>query len=248
MTKNNVVAIIQARMGSTRFPGKVLKLILGKPMLERMLERVQRAKLIDQVVVATTTNIQDDSITRLTDSLNISSFRGSEPNVLNRFYQAAKKFKATVVVRLTADCPVIDPELIDKTIKLFHRGKYDYVSTRTLTENYPRGMDVEVMTFRSLSSANRYASSAFQREHVTPYIYSKPQKFSLKAVPRSHPHFNTSIRLTVDQPADLKLIRLIFKHFYPANSHFDYTDIFNLFKRHPRLSHINRHVVQASAS
>lgn len=230
--KNKTVAIIQARMGSTRLPGKVLKPILGQPMLARMIERVKRAKTLDQILIATSTKPQDDSICHLADKVNLHYFRGSEVDVLGRFYQAAKKFSADIIVRLTGDCPLIDPAIIDTVVSRFKTSKSDYVSN-VLDRTYPRGMDTEVFSFNALKLAQRLAKSAYDREHVTPFIYTHPRIFHLKNVtaPASlrHPEFH----LTVDEPADLKLITAIFRHLYRKNIRFNLSQIITLLDQKP---------------
>lgn len=226
-----VVAIIQARMGSTRLPGKVLKLILGKPMLERMLERVKQAKLLDTIVVATTINPADDPITQLTDHLGISSFRGSETNVLDRYYQAAKKFKADVIVRLTADCPLIDPKIIDQVVSMRKSYGADYASNRSINKAVPSGMDAEAFIFKALQSAHHQATSSFDREHVTPFIYYHPRQFKLIAVSRSKKKQKQQWHLSVDKPKDLKLVRRIYSRLYHYNPRFKLSDIINLLER-----------------
>ncbi len=239
----NTVAIIQARMGSTRFPGKVLKHILGKPMLERMIERVKRAKLIDQIVVATTTNPQDNSITRLTDSLNISSFRGSATDVLSRYYLAAKKYHADIIVRLTGDCPVIDPVIIDTVVKTYLKDKWDYVSNVHI-RSFPRGMDTEVFSFRALTTAWKQARSAYNREHITPYIYAHSQLFKLKQVIAPPPLSRPDLRLTVDESADLRLVRKIYQAFYSSHPHFTLLDIIAFLDQNPAIKSINQSIKQ----
>jgi spore coat polysaccharide biosynthesis protein SpsF len=226
-----VVAIIQARMGSTRLPGKVLKPILGKPMLERMLERVKQAKLLDTIVVATSAKKADDPITRLTNKLGILSFRGSETDVLDRYYQAAKKFKADVVVRLTADCPLIDPQIIDRVVSILKSRGADYVSNRSINKTVPSGMDVEVVIFQSLQAAHRQATSSFDREHVTPFIYNHPHRFKLVAMPGRAAKLTREWHLSVDTPTDLKLVRHIYSRLYHHNPEFELRDIINLLER-----------------
>lgn len=238
-----VVAIIQARLGSIRLPGKVLKPVLGQPMLARQIERVKRAQTLDQIIVATTTNPADSPITQLTDHLGISSFRGSETDVLDRFYQAAKKFRADIIVRLTGDCPVIDPAVIDMTVTAFHRQPADYVSN-VHRRSFPRGMDVEVVNFKALKLAWRQAKSNYDREHVTAYIYARPKRFKLKTILAPAPLRRPELRLTVDEPADLKLIRQIYHRLYPRKPNFNLQDIITFLDQHPKLTTINQAVTQ----
>ena len=242
----NIVAIIQARMNSTRLPGKVLKKILGKPMLQLGLERVLQAKTIDKIVIATSTKKADYSIIRLARQLSVPSFRGSETDVLSRYYQAAQKYHAGVIVRLTSDCPLIDPSIIDQLVSTFNKGKFDYVSN-VHQRSFPRGMDVEVFSFKALSMTWKKARSAYNREHVTPYMYSHPRQFKIKSViapPQlKHPH----LRLTVDEPADLTLIRKIYQALYPQNPKFNLQDVINFLIAHPKVVTINQPVKQKYA-
>jgi len=226
--------IIQARMGSSRLPGKVLKPILGKPMLERQIERVKRAKLVDQIIIATTTKHKDDPVVKLTKKLNVDSYRGSETDVLDRFYQAANKYHADAVVRLTGDCPLIDPQVIDAVVTAFNQGDYDYASNRTLSFTFPSGMDVEVFTFSVLKKIHKKAQAAYDREHVTPYIYHHPRLFKLKKVEAKNNLQRPDLHLSVDRQEDLKLVRKIYAYLYPKNSQFSFQDILQLFKEKPQ--------------
>lgn len=239
-------AIIQARMGSTRLPGKVLKPVLGQPMLARQIERVKRARTLDQIVVATTTNPLDYQICRLADQLDVLCYRGSETDVLDRFYQAAKKFRADVIVRLTGDCPIIDPAVIDMTVTAFHRKPADYVAN-VHRRSFPRGMDVEVFSFRALETAWKHARSSYNREHVTAYIYARPKVFKFKTILALPQLRRPELRLTVDEPADLKLIRQIYQRLYPQKPNFNLPDIIMLLDQHPQLTTINQAVIQKAS-
>ncbi len=223
-----VVAIIQARMGSTRLPGKVLKPILGKPMLERMLERVKQAKLLDTIVVATSTKKTDYPIVQLTNKLGILSFRGSETDVLDRYYQAAKKFQADIVVRLTADCPLIDPQLIDAVVTVLRNDHLDYASNRVPIPLVPSGFDAEALTFKTLTAIHSLAKSAYDREHVVPYIHTHLDKFKTKTPPLPKKPLHPNLHLSVDTQTDLDKIRKIYTQLYPVNSKFSFADVINL--------------------
>lgn len=211
MTKT--VAIIQARMTSTRLPGKVLADVVGKPLLHWMLDRVTHSLRIDEVWVATTVNGTDDPVAHLCATLNIPVFRGDEQDVLGRFHGAALAAGATVVVRLTADCPLMDGALIDGVIERFAEGGSDYVSN-VLERTYPDGLDVEVFSFAALDAAFRETNLPFQREHVTPYLQTgwHPDtltgNFSITHV--LHEEDLGELRWTVDYPSDLELIRRMF--------------------------------------
>lgn len=238
-----VVAIIQARMTSTRLPGKVLKTVLEKPLLEYQLERVSRSKLIDEIVVATTINKSDDPIIKLCHKLGVLTYRGSEEDVLSRYYEAAKQFNADVIVRLTSDCPLIDPEIIDQVIKLYITQKdvLDYVSN-TLIRTYPRGLDTEVFSFRALQVAYEKARLKSEREHVTAYIYKNPDKFQLKNL--SYVRDLSKHRWTVDTKEDLELIKQILESLYTNNQMFTMKDVLCLLDKNPSLFYINAHIEQ----
>lgn len=236
-------AIIQARMTSTRLPGKVLKKIMDKPLLEYQIERLLNSKLINEIIVATTTNVTDKPIVDLCNKLNIKFFRGSEEDVLSRYYNAAKEFNAEVIVRLTSDCPVIDSEVVDKVIKYYlnNKNEYDYVSN-TLIRTFPRGMDTEVFPFSVLETSFRQAKTKSEREHVTPYIYNDPDIFNLGYV--TYKQNESYHRWTVDTGEDLELIRNIITELYPVNKFFTLEDIIDLFNRYPNWLKINAHIEQ----
>jgi len=203
------VAIIQARMGSTRLPGKVLANIAGMTMLERVIQRTQQASLVDDVVVATTINRIDDPIMRTCIKLGVSCSRGMEDDVLNRYMGAAMLFDANVIVRITADCPFIDPDIIDKVILGRQSSKADYASN-TITRTYPRGLDVEVFTYDALRIAFVKAMKTYERSHVTPYFYEHPELFNIHS--SKYPIGNCSDhRWTVDTEEDLVFAREVYK-------------------------------------
>ncbi len=237
-----LVAIIQARMGSTRLPGKVLKDIHGRTMLARVVRRSMRSALIDKVVVATTRNKVDDVIVTECESLGVSSFRGSEEDVLDRYYEAAKTFSADIVVRITSDCPLIDPEIIDRIVHVFLDRSPDYASN-TIESTYPRGLDVEVFTYGALESAWREASEDFQHVHVTPYIYQHPDRFKILSVTCDENCSN--YRWTVDTKEDLDLIRAIYAKI-DKDDDFSWRDVLELLKIEPNIAEINCHIRQKS--
>lgn len=234
-----IIAIIQARMGSTRLPGKVLEDILGKPLLQHVIERVRQSRLIDDLVVATTRNSKDLSILVLTKKLKIKSYRGSENDVLDRFYHAAKKYSADTVVRITADDPFKDPRIIDRIIKYFltNRNRIDYVSN-TIEYSYPLGLDVEVFTFKALKKTWEEARQAFQREHVTPYMRQNPQLFRLKNIKCRKDI--SQLRWTIDTNKDLEFAREVYKYLYRKKRYFLMSDILNLLNKYPQLRRINQ--------
>lgn len=237
------VIIVQARMSSTRLPGKVLKKVLGKPLLEYQIERLRRVKLADEIVIATTMRDADQPIINFCNDLSVPYFRGSENDVLARYYGAAKQYKASTVVRITSDCPVIDPMVIDKVISYYldHLLEFDYVSN-TLCRTYPRGMDTEVLPMEALSTAFKEAKLRSEREHVTPFIHRHPERFRLANI--AYHKDLSQYRWTVDAPQDLKLIKLIIKTLYPQKPDFTLEDIVNLFFHHPQWMNINKNIEQ----
>jgi spore coat polysaccharide biosynthesis protein SpsF len=238
-----VVLIVQARMGSTRLPAKVLKEVLEKPLLAYQIERLCQVKNAAQVMIATTTNLEDQAIVEFCRQAHVPLYRGSEDDVLDRYYQAAKALDADVVVRISGDCPLIDPAVVDFVINFYisHYPTYDYVSN-TLERTYPRGMDVEVFSFKALEKAVQEACKKEEREHVTPYLYEHPELFNLGSVVRG-PDVS-QYRWTVDTDEDFDLISLILKALYPISPQFNMQDVFNLLKAHPEWSLINAGVQQ----
>lgn len=231
----SVTAILQARTTSTRLPNKVLLPILGKPMLAHQIARTLGSNAIDTLVVATSDETYDDPIEALCKQLNVTCFRGSLHDVLDRFYQAAQAYPAEHIVRMTADCPVIDPQVIDDVIKLHKSSGADY-SSNVLPPTFPDGLDVEVMSFAALKEAWQNAMLASQREHVTPYInqHSDFKKSNLEGSEDLSAH-----RWTVDEPADFALIEFIYESLYPQNHRFGYQDILTLLEQNPDKRNIN---------
>lgn len=230
-------------MTSTRLPGKVLKEVMGKPLLEYQIERLKKVKQADDLVIATTINKSDQPIIELCKKLNINYYRGSEEDVLSRYYEAAKQYQADVIVRVTSDCPLIDPAVVDEVINNFRKstGKYDYVSN-TLERTYPRGMDTEVFSIEALKEAYDKAVLTPEREHVTLYIYSHPEKFRLFSV--KYKKDESSHRWTVDTEEDFILIKTILEELYPQKPDFTMEDCLELMLKRPELIKINQHVQQ----
>jgi spore coat polysaccharide biosynthesis protein SpsF len=202
------VAIIQARMGSTRLPGKVLMPIGERTMLERVVGRTQMARLVDEVVVATTTAPADDQIVKSCKSIDVACMRGSEDDVLDRYSRAAADFAAEAIVRVTSDCPLIDPTVIDLVVQEFLNCRPDYASN-TLQRTYPRGLDTEVFTKQALTRASREATGVSFRTHVTSYLYHHPDRFTLRSVKGCRDH--SDLRWTVDTELDLEVVRDIYQ-------------------------------------
>lgn len=237
-----VVAIIQARTGSQRLPGKVLMDLAGQPLLARNLNRVRQAQSIDEIVVATTTQTSDDVIADLCVDRGWSHFRGSEQDVLDRYYQAAVAYKADVVVRITSDCPLIDDEVVDRVVFEFMKDQphIDYASNVLGRRTFPQGLDTEVMRFDALGRAWREATEAVQREHVTPYIYQNPDLFHLHQV-LGECDFS-GMRWTVDTAEDLDFVRRIYNHF--GDRPFSWSDVLTVLAQFPQWQEINSHIRQ----
>jgi spore coat polysaccharide biosynthesis protein SpsF (cytidylyltransferase family)/RimJ/RimL family protein N-acetyltransferase len=231
-----IAGIIQARMGSTRLPGKVMKFIFGKPVLWHVVSRVSQSIFIDKIIVATTTEPEDDIIEQFCCNEKIPVFRGSKNDVLDRYYQCARQFKADDIVRITADCPLHDSGVIDHVIREYHEGAYDYV-TNTFEYTYPDGLDVEIFSFSALENAWKNATLESEREHVTPYIRknSAIKKKNVTSLTR-YP----SYRLTLDTPEDYKFITLIFEGL--GRSYFSLDDVVAYLEKHPALLMINQHI------
>ena len=236
-----VVAIIQARIGSTRLPGKVLLDLAGEPALARVVNRTQRATTLDEIVIATTTEPRDEVIVELCNSRGWAHFRGSEDDVLDRYYQAAKEYRADIVVRITSDCSLIEPEIIDLVVQeLLEDSSLNYVSNTLPPRAFPRGLDVEAMTFKTLERAWQEDKNPAWREHVTPYIYRTPGKFRLKAV--TNEKDLSYMRWTIDTPEDLEFVRRIYNHF--GHDCFSWHEILELLNEHPEWLEISRGVKQ----
>ena len=235
-----VVAIIQARMGSTRLPGKVMELIAGETMLARVVRRTRRASLIDSVVVVTTMGRMDEPIVGECKKLNAPVFRGSEDDVLDRYYRAALDCHAQSAVRITSDCPLIDSEEIDKVVREFLDCKSDYASN-CLERTYPRGLDTEVMTIEALARAWKEAREHYQRAHVTPYIYQNPKLFKLCSV-KGDENYSTH-RWTVDTPDDLTFIRAIYQRL-DRGVDSGWKDVLRVLSKEPQLIELNRNIQQ----
>lgn len=238
-----VVAIVQARIGSTRLPGKVLKDILGKPMLWHMVNRLRFSNKIGDIVLAIPDSAQDDRLEQFAKELGLKYFRGSEDDVLSRYYQAAAKFGGDVIVRLTSDCPLIDPGVTDRVIEEHLNSDADYTSS-CINRTFPRGLDTEVFNFEPLKRAYKEAERDYEREHVTPYIRLHPEIFKLKSVEATGKLRRPDLRLSVDTEEDLKLIREIFKQLYREGKIFYIEDVIDFVNKYPKLAVINAHVRQ----
>ena len=266
----NVVAIVQARMGSSRLPGKVLLDIAGKPMIQHVIERTRRAHTLDAVTVATTTDASDEPVAAFAATAGVACTRGSLHDVLDRYYRAAQIHQAEIIIRITGDCPVIDPALIDLAVTTLLEGGYDFVANRLpppFARTFPIGLDVEVCTFAALERAWREADQPFHREHVMPFIYEgvalnaenplaglktdncsllngvSPRGFKIALLDHS-PDYG-SLRWTVDTAEDLELIRRVFNALEDKNN-FTWYDVLALVQKHPELTEINAQVQHKS--
>ncbi len=236
----NIVTVIQARMSSTRLPGKVLKPILDKPLLVRMLERIQNSKLAGQIVVATSTNHDDDQIETLCSENNFICFRGHLTDLLDRHYQVGKIFNADAVVKIPSDCPLIDPHIIDRVIKFYiDNEEYDFVSNLH-PATYPDGNDVEIFSFQVLEHAWRDATKNFEREHTTPFIWEHQDMFKVGNVEwETGLDLSTSLRFTIDYEEDYQFIKKVYEELYPQNPKFGLNDILKLIEHKPEIAEIN---------
>lgn len=238
-----ILAIVQARMGSTRLPGKVLKDIVGKSMLWHLVNRLKHATLVDKIIIATTTLKEDDQLEDFARGAALPYYRGDAEDVLARYYDAATQFKAEVIVRICSDNPLIDPQITDRIIGEHFVSDADYTSN-TIKRTYPDGLEVEVFPFEVLEKAHKAAQRGYEREHVTPYIYQRQDLFRLKSIEASGKLRRPDLRLTVDMEEDLKLIREIFRRLYRDGQIFHTEKVIDLLDRHPELAAINAHVKQ----
>ena len=236
-----VVIVVQARMSSTRLPGKVLLPILGKSLLARMIERLQMIRHEAAIVVATSDHEQDDIIQTEAGAIGVPCFRGSLDNCLDRHYQAGLKYGADVVIKIPSDCPLIDPRIIDEVLDYYfaHEGEYDFVNNLH-PATWPDGNDVEIMTMPCIQKAWKEASRKLELEHTTPYIWENPDKFRIVNISWSvGKDYSMSHRFTIDYPEDYQFIKCVFEHLYPQKADFSCDDILNLLENKPEIYQIN---------
>ncbi|MEJ2165384.1 MAG: glycosyltransferase family protein [Desulfobacterales bacterium] len=230
------LAILQARMSSTRLPGKVMEPILGRPMIERQIERLMRCRRVDQLIMATSNHPADDDLEILCRRLGVPCFRGDLENVLDRFYQAAKPYNPKHVVRLTGDCPLTDPRLIDELIDFYLESQCDYASN-CQEPTLPDGLDAEIFSFAALTQSWQEAVLPSHLEHVTSFIRSHPERFKI-GLYKYHKNLS-DLRWTVDEPEDLQFAVKVYDKLYPADAEFCTEDILALLEREPELKEIN---------
>jgi len=228
--------ILQARLGSKRLPGKVLKKVNGKSILEYVIKRLKKTKLSKNIIVATTKRNEDQKIIKVAKQMNCYTFRGSTNNVLNRYYKAASYYKVKNIVRVCSDSPLIDPKIIDKVYFFYLKNNYDYVSNK-LFPSYPMGMGVEILNFQSLEMANKSSNNNYEKEHVTVYVLKRPKKFKIGNIRLKKKLLN--YRVVLDYAEDFKLISNILKHFNKQKKFFTLKDIIKYIDRNPILKKIN---------
>lgn len=238
---HNIVIIVQARMSSTRFPGKIMKNVLGEPVLFRQLERIAAIQHHAQLVVATSHQPEDDMILKACQERDYTCMRGNLNDLLDRHYQIARFLKADIVIKIPSDCPLIDTDVIDETIVFYleNLGKYDFVSNLH-PATFPDGNDVEIMSFDCLERTWKEATKQLEREHTTPYIWENLDKFKCHNVPWVMGlDYSMSHRFTLDYKEDLDFIRAVYENLYPRNPNFGLTDILYLLEEHPEIYEIN---------
>ncbi len=238
-----IVATIEARMDATRLPGKILKDVLGKPMLERLVERVRRSRWIKEIVVATTMAPNDEETVRACRKMGVKSYRGSSEDVLDRVLKAAKTNGADLIVELTGDCPLLDPAVVDSVIQHYLDNKFDYVSN-VLERTFPRGMDTQVFSVAVLEKVAQLTQDPADHEHVSLYIYEHPEIFHLANIEAPPNLKRPELRLTVDTPQDLNLVREIYGALYLKKPNFSLSDVIRLLDERPELKEMNAAIQQ----
>ena len=233
-------AIIEARMSSSRLPGKVLMTAANKPFLLHIVERLKRVKKIDKIIVATTNNKKDEEIVKFCKKNNISFFRGSEDNVMQRVILAAKKYKLDLITEVTGDCPIIDYRIIDQCLEIFLSNKVDYV-TNCHIRSYPDGMDVQVYKLRTLIKSSKMTKNKLDQEHVTLHIRKNPSIFKTINLMPNRDIYWPELGLTLDEHKDYLLLKKIIEHFYKKkNKLFSCEDVINFLRFNKKIRNINR--------
>ncbi|OGC86116.1 spore coat biosynthesis protein F [Candidatus Adlerbacteria bacterium RIFCSPHIGHO2_02_FULL_54_18] len=238
-----IVATIEARMTSTRLPGKVLLPMAGEPNLKRLIDRLRRSKYIDEVVIATTVNVPDDAIVALAEEVGCKVWRGSEDNVLLRVLEAAQSVGADLIVEITGDCPLIDWRHIDRLIALYIEGGYDYMSN-ILERTFPRGFDVQIFSVKTLAEVNRLTGDPVDQENVSLYIYNHPERYKLGNWAAEGKMRRPELRVTLDTTEDYTLLNAIFEKLLPQNPDFSAEDVVHLLNVEPSLAALNAEVKQ----
>lgn len=238
-----IVAILQARCGSKRLPNKVLLKLKGKTIIEHIVDRLKQCKQIDKIIVTTSINKKDDKIQKICNNLGIDYFRGSENDVLERFYECAQKYKAKQIIRVCADSPCIDSKIVNKLINVHLKSKNDYSSLGFVDqETYPDGMNIEIFTFNVLKILYQKAFLKSDLEHVTSFLKNYYKQLNLKIYILKHKPSYNYIRLSLDYKKDFKLLKKIFNKLYEINNYFGLKEIIELFKNNPKLLNINKNI------
>lgn len=238
-----IVSTIEARMGSSRLPGKTLGEMAGKPMLELLIERLKRARKVDEIVVATTTEAEDEVITKLAERVGVKWFRGSSEDVLDRVLKAAKACQADIIVEMIGDNPLLEPQLVDEAIDIYLKGDYDYVSN-AIKETYPDGLYVQVFSVETLDEVARLTNDPADRENVSLYIYEHPEKYRLYNMAATAEYHHPEYRWTVDTEADFQFVKAVYENLYYEKPTFAIADIMTLLAEKPELLKINAHIKQ----
>lgn len=236
-----IVAIVETRISSTRLPGKSMKRILGRPVLALLIERLKNVRLLDDIVVATTVKKEDKVIAKLSKKIGVKCFRGSEEDVLDRVLRAAKSVKADLIVEVLGDCPLVDPNLVEEGVETFLKGDYDYLSN-ALERTYPDGLDFQIYPVKVLEEVDALTNDPLDREHVTLYIYARPEKYKIKILRASGELDWPDLAITLDTLEDFKLIKIIFETLYPKNPQFTAFDVVRFLRSNPELLKINKDV------
>lgn len=242
----NATCIVQARMGSNRMPGKIMRKLKGKPILWHVVERIKASKTVNQIIIATSDLEQDDIVNELASAMNIECIRGSEDDVLDRYVKASKIAKNEVLIRITSDCPLIDPKTIDKCVERFIDDKCDYLAP-TCEGGILRGLDTEVFSKKTLIDVSRIAKKKSYREHVTLYIYKHPEKYVINRVKLDNKYSHPTWRLCVDEEVDYILMSKIYDKLYKENEIIDINDVVDYLNKNENLIKINSSVKQIDA-
>jgi spore coat polysaccharide biosynthesis protein SpsF len=239
-----ILAIVTARMTSTRLPGKVLLKVKGKPLLQFLIERLKAVKIINQIVIAATTNKTDDVLERFATKMRVKCFRGSEDDVMGRVLSAAERFQADIIVDVTGDCPIIDCDLVDQAIQVYlHNKKVDYVNNNNI-RSYPDGMDVQVFSYKILKKSYKMTTKSLEKEHITLHIRNNPKIFNtINIIAPKYLNW-PELGLTLDEKADYNFLKKIIEHFYNKNPLFTCYDIINFLKSNKNLVKINSYVLR----
>ena len=242
-----IVGIVQARMSSTRLPGKVLLPLAGKPVLKRIIERMKKSKYLDEIMIATSIRKADDKIVKFCQKNKIKYYAGSENDVLKRVLQAAVSCQADVIVAITGDCPLVDYRFIDKVVKTLINGPYDYVSN-AIVITFPDGFDVEAFYTKVLEKVDKLTQDPSDREHVTYYIYNHPKTFRLKNIKAKGKMYWPDLGLTLDEEKDYELLNIIYKKLLPKNRYFSARQVVDFLRQNPEFTKINKYIQRKAIS